>query len=555
MHKDEIQHQIMKEMNPAFVALSETRLIEDIEDSEVNVPGYNVARCDAENRHTGGVMLYIRNDIKYEVIVKEKIISNCWCIAVKARSNAYKGVIAVVYHSPSASDGDFIRWLEDIVDLLVIKEQCIMIGDVNIDLMTDSFYTKKLKAAMSGLGMKQYVDKPTRITKDSKTLIDIVFANIKVNYKIHNKPKITDHSCISVEFNGSTKENKYREIISRDYSKFHIGEFCKAIEEIYEHRDDLEVSKRAEKFVQSIVSVPDIVAPKKVFRIPERWEGKKWYSEDIEIAVNKRNKMYNKALYSNDEEDWLQYKIERNMSINDIIKSIKGKDSNGRKSIYVIESKGTIDNFELIDVNKVERVIMTLPRKKGTDEGISSDLLKASVHVIRHELASVINDSLSKGICPEGWKTSTIVPIPKIVKPNKACEYRPINILPTYEKILEIVVKEQIEIFLQNNSIITEHQSGFRKNHSCETAIQTVIDEWKLIVSEGKIVGDIFLDLKRAIETVDRERLLEKLYQYGIGGLVLEWIRSYLNNRTQQVKFNNQWPTYIMTNYGVPQGS
>jgi len=66
-----------------------------------------------------------------------------------------------------------------------------------------------------------------------------------------------------------------------------------------------------------------------------------------------------------------------------------------------------------------------------------------------------------------------------------------------------------------------------------------VIDEWKLIVSEGEIVGVIFMDLKRAFETIDRERLLEKMYQYGIRGRVLEWFKSYLNNRKQQVRFNH----------------
>jgi len=61
--------------------------------------------------------------------------------------------------------------------------------------------------------------------------------------------------------------------------------------------------------------------------------------------------------------------------------------------------------------------------------------------------------------------------------------------------VLELVVKKQLEMYLETNGTngtITEHQSGFRKHYSCETAIQTVIDEWKLIVSEGTI---IFLSL------------------------------------------------------------
>jgi len=72
-----------------------------------------------------------------------------------------------------------------------------------------------------------------------------------------------------------------------------------------------------------------------------------------------------------------------------------------------------------------------------------------------------------------------------------------------FEKVLELVVKEQLKMYLETNGIITEHQLGFRKYYSCETAIQTVI-EWKLI-SEGKIVRVIFMDLKRAFETIEKD--------------------------------------------------
>jgi len=64
-HQEEIQYQIMKKMNPAILALSESRLISEIEDSEVNVPGYSVVRCDSENRSTEGVILYIRSRKKF----------------------------------------------------------------------------------------------------------------------------------------------------------------------------------------------------------------------------------------------------------------------------------------------------------------------------------------------------------------------------------------------------------------------------------------------------------------------------------------------------------
>src|SRR5436190_14185759 len=101
-HKDEIQHQILKKENPAFLALSESRLTEDINDYEVSVPGYDIVRCDSKNRNTGGVILYVRNDIKYELVLQEESISNCWCVAIEVKEKIYKGIIAVLYHSPSS---------------------------------------------------------------------------------------------------------------------------------------------------------------------------------------------------------------------------------------------------------------------------------------------------------------------------------------------------------------------------------------------------------------------------------------------------------------------
>jgi len=67
--------------------------------------------------------------------------------------------------------------------------------------------------------------------------------------------------------------------------------------------------------------------------------------------------------------------------------------------------------------------------------------------------------------------------------------------LPIFEKVLQLMIKSQIEMFLENNEIITERlNQALEDSFSCETAIQTVIDEWKLIISERKMI--IFMDLK-----------------------------------------------------------
>jgi exonuclease III len=271
----------MKKINPAFLALSETRLTEDIEDSEVNVLGYSMIRCNAENRNTGGVVLYVRNDIKYEIVLVEKLESNCWCVAVEMKDKLYKGVIMVIYHSPSASHGDFMRFFEDIIEELIIKGECMIIGDFNIDLMTDSFYAKKLQTTMLSLGMKQYVNEPTRITKDSQTIIDLIFANNnKIVQVIHEQLKITDHEWLKVELSVSKIESKYREFSARNYKGFDANEFAILVKnKLHESQgcqcECMYVSERAKKLIDSIVNALDITAPRKKFRIPKVWEGKK----------------------------------------------------------------------------------------------------------------------------------------------------------------------------------------------------------------------------------------------------------------------------------------
>jgi len=89
-----------------------------------------------------------------------------------------------------------------------------------------------------------------------------------------------------------------------------------------------------------------------------------------------------------------------------------------------------------------------------------------------------------------------IIPISKIEKPKKANQCNPINMLSTFEKVLKLVIKRQLDKYLENSDIITEHQLDFKKGYSCEITIQTIIDEWKLIVSKKKILGVIFMDLK-----------------------------------------------------------
>lgn len=90
---------------------------------------------------------------------------------------------------------------------------------------------------------------------------------------------------------------------------------------------------------------------------------------------------------------------------------------------------------------------------------------------------------------------------------------------------------------VENNCILSQHQSAFREKHSCDTSLNFVLNNIQQCKSSGKKIFAIFLDLKRAFETVDRSIVLDILKRYGIGGSVLKWFTSWLTNRKQFTRF------------------
>ena len=104
--------------------------------------------------------------------------------------------------------------------------------------------------------------------------------------------------------------------------------------------------------------------------------------------------------------------------------------------------------------------------------------------------------------------------------------------------------------FLETKATIHDRQFGFRTNHSTQHAIITLVDKIKKSVDSGDIVINLFVDLRKAFDTVSHSILVKKLYAYGIQGNILELCASYLKNRTQFPYL--RWRKITC---GVPQGS
>ena len=152
-------------------------------------------------------------------------------------------------------------------------------------------------------------------------------------------------------------------------------------------------------------------------------------------------------------------------------------------------------------------------------------------------------------------KLPKVTPIYKSDKKTLCDNYRPISVISVVPKIFEKVVCEQLTKYLEQCKIITKFQSGFRANHSTETLLLHITNNWLANMDTGLINGVLFLDLKKAFDTVNHKILVSKLERYGIRGSALSWFRSYLTERKQACKINTSLSTFQNITYGIPQGS
>ena len=135
--------------------------------------------------------------------------------------------------------------------------------------------------------------------------------------------------------------------------------------------------------------------------------------------------------------------------------------------------------------------------------------------------------------------------------------YRPIFIIPVVAKVLirRIVYNQFYAEYLTENNLISCNQSGFRSLHSTATALLKATDNWAFNIGKGNVNAVIFLDLKKAFDTVDHSILLSKLKAYGVGSNSSNWFKSYLDNRTQKCFVNGSLSESPPITWGIPQGT
>ena len=155
------------------------------------------------------------------------------------------------------------------------------------------------------------------------------------------------------------------------------------------------------------------------------------------------------------------------------------------------------------------------------------------------------------------WKIAKLTPVYKKDDETDCCNYRPISLLSVPSKILESVVNDTIvsHVYKANN-LVTDKQWAYRAGFSTELLLQQLTETWRVAVDAGLVVAVAFIDFKKAFDTVSHAILVSKLERdFGISGLLLDWLKSYLKERQQCTAVNGSTSEMIPISFGILQGS
>ena len=599
--------------------VGETWLAPNTPSDRVHIEGFTIHRNDRKNSRGGGVALYVKNNYKsrkiktpLEVIVPE----NLW---VEVDIGKTKIAVGVLYKPPKIPYTIFSNLIECFIGIYSKYEHVVLLGDFNTDLTNlDSAPAKFLfENFIDPLSLKQTINKPTRIAKNSSTLLDLIIVNDPKNVAHSDCTEvggISDHHLVFAAMTFKKPKFKPYTVTTRDFKNVVWPDFNDDLE-AFPWENTLGVSYVNTKvciFENYITELLDKHAPYRTFRITKK-NSTPWISDEIKGMMNGRDSRKIKFNQTGNPIYFDDYKKIRNKvtkmrrkafgsyihkNLNSKIK--KSKDFyKAARQLNIIPNKKTRSpiNFSAnklnkaftennnfcVDENKIDEQIRKMYQKNpptlhkfkfrevteleivktitglktnssGVD-GINSFILKLIVKRVSHIILDIIQTSFRTKTFPERWKFAIISPIPKNDHPFKETDFRPISLLCALSKVLEKMANKQICEYLIKHSFLDVHQSAYRPNHGCITALLKVVDDILDGIDDSEATLLILLDFSKAFDTINHRLLLEKLSILGFEIDALEWVKSYLTGRKQQVRTENETSDFIELKNGVPQGS
>ena len=528
-------------------------------------------------------------------------------------------LISTWYRPPNSCKDlfDKLQVILDKIEFLGIENNIISDLNCNMSASIADNNTKHLLELSESYQYTQLIKESTRVTNSSCSLIDLFLTNEPNNFTSAGVIVlgISDHNLIYAIRKHSSVKSKPITIKSRSYKNVDETSFKHDIDAIpWQYIVSLDDPINAWQIWKKLfLDVADKHAPVKQRRIRKNCAS--WLSVEIKKLIWERDRLKRKAVYTNDENDWVNFKTAKNLvnyKIRDSkkqyynslfqlnvgrtketwngINSLLSKSKNSTNIPKILQDEieitdpVTISNvfnkhfteigpklaaqipttgaasynipqcnevFELREVtpSQIDGLIYKLSTSKASGlDNIPVRLLKLINFTTVVSLTHIINLVIRKGIIPADWKCARVSAIYKHDSKLDLNNNRPISVV---SKFFEKVVFDQAYAFLNKNNLLSDIQSGFRPLHSTLTAMLDVTDKRYTNMDSGLINAVLFIDLKKAFDTIDHNILrnvsTKKRY--------IDLFRNYLSDRTQITVINNIRSDTRKVTCGVPQGS
>ena len=477
------------------------------------------------------------------------------------------------------------------------------IGKDFMDLIHDQYLTQHVDIGTRGKNILDLV-----ISSEPDMVEDLEVVNPIAN---------SDHCAVVWRLVVKTEMN-YNSTVAYDYKKGRYGELVDEMNAVDWEKElnGMETRKLWGVILQKFLDCRQKYVPQ---RDMKRSIVPRWMNKEIAKGIKSRNKKWKKFNERPTNDARKKYKSTRNKVISDIRKAKRGYEEKLAKQInenpkffysYVrsksktkvkvgplIDDAGSIvgDNkgmsrilneyfssvftkenmntvpvasekvrlgkeVELGDIKvteeKVEKAIRSLKANKtGGVDDLDSSLIKQSMAGLVKPLKILYEKSMKEGEVPEEWKEANITAIFKKGSKKEPANYRPVSLTSHVGKILEKIIKEELVKYLEENELLYNSQHGFRKKRSCLTNLLEFLEAVAEEVDHGRQVDSLYLDFRKAFDTVPHERLIMKLRAIGVKGKLLDWIREWLRGRRQRVVMGGEYSEWKEVTSGVPQGS
>ena len=207
-----------------------------------------------------------------------------------------------------------------------------------------------------------------------------------------------------------------------------------------------------------------------------------------------------------------------------------------------------------ITFSEVHDIITNLNVNKSSD--FSPRLLKLFSFQFSNILVTLFNNCMATGVFHDALKIAKVIPLYKSGDRNVTSNYRPISILPVFSKIFEKLIHYRFCDFFDAENVMYKNQFGFRKGRSTSHALHSTVTHLVNKLNNKQKTLGIFVDFSKAFDTINHAILIDKLAHYGIRGIALDLMKSYLTNRQQFVYFDQTIFSELQPIVcGVPQGS